>query len=207
MSDPTTDFFEVIVRSAIEEYEDAEKRLTAAVAAGDEAALGAARQLVLRRGRTAAIELHQFADQVHADKPAWGPTCATPNAVRKWLKDNWCANPNSLIDFDVLHAVADAFKHAVLTQGEPLFRSDEVIVTTSMGYGEGRYGVGKWGGTDQLTIEIPGLETPMSTALQVVSQAWLKAMGSVEAQHSGEHSLTWTSATAETSLTPAISEG
>ena len=129
MSDPTADFFEFVVMPAIQEYLQAEDILTAAVRSGIDSDLCTARQLVLCRGRTAAIELHQFADRVYADEPLWRPSCSSANAVRIWLKENWCKEASFLMDFDILSTVADAFKHAEPNwKKDALFKTDKVVI-------------------------------------------------------------------------------
>ena len=179
MTDPTKDFFDLIVEPAIDEYLDAECALTAAEGAGDPAGLEAARALALRRARTAAIELHQFADRVMTNGPAWAPT-GTITHLRDWLRTNHGRQINGqpVEDFDLLHDVADAFKHAQLTRDWPwLVQDDKVVVSSATGFGELGWGEATWSGVQAITIEkTDGKKRAMSLMLSTVRDAWRSAM-------------------------------
>ena len=181
MTDPTKDFFDLIVEPAIDEYLDAECALTAAEGAGDPAGLEAARALALRRARTAAIELHQFADRVMINGPAWAPP-GTIKQLRDWLRTNQGRQINGqpVEDFHLLLDVANAFKHAQLTHTRDrawLVQDDKVVVSSATGFGELGWGEGKWGGAQAIIIEkTDGKKRAMSLMLSTVRDAWRSAM-------------------------------
>ena len=64
MTDSAQEFFDLIVDPALLEFRAAEAELAQASIASDPLRLDQARANAMRRARTAAIELHQFADRV-----------------------------------------------------------------------------------------------------------------------------------------------
>jgi len=178
VSDAAQDFFDSVVEPALADYETAEAELTAAVKAADASRLAEARALAMRRARTAAIELHQFGDRVVSERPPWVPQ-TNLGGLRQWLMTQCDRRPD---DVQVLHDVADAFKHAVLTnprKGRSWFvQTDKAIVNTSTGYGALGYGEGKYGGIEEVIVEQPdGRKRSLSFVLGTAKGAWLKAMG------------------------------
>jgi hypothetical protein len=182
--DPTQTFFDEIVEPAFREYQEAEDELTRAAAEDEPIRLAEARNRALRRARTAAIEMHQFADRVTADKPSWCPTTATATVqkVRDWLMSDY-ASPQH--DVQVLHDAADAFKHGELTmsrKGRDWFvEDDRMIVSAKTGYGMLGWGEGKFSSAEEIIIEQKdGSPRSMLFVLTTVQHAWLRAMGRPE---------------------------
>ena len=177
--------FDEIVEPARVEFEEAEHRLTAAVAGGPGAPdLEAARALVLRRARAAVVELHQFVDRVHAARPSWAPAGSLPE-LRASLQRDHCRflrGTEPVDDVDLLHDLADAFKHVSLdrpTKGrERVVTHEGAVVRLATGYGDLAFGEGKFGGVEQLIVErVDGRQRAVSSVLLNVSDAWAKAMG------------------------------
>lgn len=73
---PILDQIDEIIRPALREYATAERALTDANETTDQAAIGAARALVMRKARNAANELHHLADFV-LNNPAPGMPAVT----------------------------------------------------------------------------------------------------------------------------------
>lgn len=176
--DAATSFFELIVEPALAEYDDAEEVLTQATVHGIGNA-DAARALVLRRARTASIELHQFADRVLAE----APTCfqgSKVSDVRAWLKAGFVrrANGQPVDDLAVLHDAADVFKHAQLTRQSWYLKTDRAVIRTATGFGQLSWGEGKFGEIEQVIVELlDGRPRALSHVLWTVRDAWAAAMG------------------------------
>jgi hypothetical protein len=86
---------------------------------------------------------------------------------------------NNVTDVSLLGDVADALKHAILTQRlnmRDISQNDAVLVA-GRGYGEGRYGEGKFGGMDQVLILANSGTRCLSSVLQNVIDAWRRAAG------------------------------
>lgn len=179
MSDSTQDFFDAIVDPAIEEFRAAEDELCAASLAKDEDRLERARSVAMRRARQAAIELHQFADRVSSDRPPWA-AALNPEGLRNWLMTDHCdRRPDDVL---VLHDVADAFKHAALTNPRKgrawLVRTDRAVIMTSTGWGELGWGEARWDGPEQVIIkQEDGSKRSLIFVLDTVRNAWRRAMG------------------------------
>lgn len=180
--EPCRYFFATIVMPAFREYERAEEILTQAVvhSVGD---AHDARMLVMRRARTASIELHQFVDRVATVKPKW----AVPGKARdvmRWLKVNHLRQIDGVPvpDIEILHDVADAFKHAELSQARQerdwFVKTDSAIISTGTGYGRLGWGEGKYGGVEQVVVRLrDGRYRALSLILKSVAEAWERAMG------------------------------
>ena len=53
--------------------------------------------------------------------------------------------------------IAKAQKHVRLTQGNPLLSEASQVAARSIGYGEGAYGMGRFGGPPQIVVDLgPG---------------------------------------------------
>jgi hypothetical protein len=80
-------------------------------------------------------------------------------------------------DISLLADVADALKHAILTQRlnmRDVSANDAVLVAQS-GHGQHGYGEGKFGGVDQVLILANSGTRPLSSVLQNVVDAWRRA--------------------------------
>lgn len=187
MSDIETDFEDIVVR-AWRNYLAFEGALSSAHATGDASLIDEARKEVVLSARTACIEIHQFSDTVKAqaaNPPQWLPGGvkslveireAVSGHCRMLRQDEACA------DFDVLHDIADAFKHAILTQPrkdrEHWVKTSKCSVVIASGFGELAFGEGKFGGTEQLIVRLEtGKSRALSSVLQNVIDAWRTFMG------------------------------
>jgi len=56
--------------------------------------------------------------------------------------------------FQIIRDVAKANKHALLTLGQPLVKRSDQTVSKAKGYGLGRFGEGRYGGVDQVVVQI-----------------------------------------------------
>lgn len=56
--------------------------------------------------------------------------------------------------FRIIRDVAKANKHAILTIGQPLVKRSDQSLTKSKDYGLGRYGEGRFGGVDQVVVQL-----------------------------------------------------
>ncbi len=177
-TDAATEFFELIVEPAIAEYDDAENVLTDATVNG----IGSpddARALVLRRARTASIELHQFTGRVLASAPRWSRGSKI-DQIRDWLRTGFVRRVNGqpVDDLAILHDVADAFKHAQLTRKAWFLETDRAVIRTATGFGRLSCGEGKFGGAEQVIVELlDGRQRALSLILWTVRDAWAAAMG------------------------------
>lgn len=57
-------------------------------------------------------------------------------------------------DFALLRDIAKAQKHVRLTQGNPLVSQASQITSRPIGYGEGGFGEGRYGGCTQVVVDI-----------------------------------------------------
>jgi hypothetical protein len=168
------------VRPALRAYLNAEKMLTAAQqAAGDVAALDAARGEVMRAARTAATELHHLTDFVlHNGPPFFADISAVRAAVQ--AKVLFLREPKAPVPDDValLRDTAEAFKHFKLDRASATVADANAVATISTGYGVARWGEGKWGGAEQcMVMRKNGDKRAMTGLLQNVFDAWLLLLG------------------------------
>jgi len=115
---PILDHIDNVVRPALRDYLGAEMALNAAHDSKDPKVIYAARKAVMRVARTAAIELHQFADLV-ANEPTPQLPVFTDAAVARIAVKPHCVfiRTTTLIDdVHLLGDVADAFKHHKLNR-------------------------------------------------------------------------------------------
>lgn len=162
----------------------AENALTKAVLENSPDELENARDEVMRVAWNASAKVHQMADYVIAQKPAWLPPSVTSaNDLRLWLQTNHCKmlRHGPVEDVFLLADVADAFKHADCTQPRRFPRrvtSEAATITAGVGYGRMRFGEGKYGGMEQVIVTLKdGDERALSSILQNVVDAWRTAMG------------------------------
>jgi hypothetical protein len=87
--------------------------------------------------------------------------------VRRWLAGLGAK------DLSLLGDVADALKHAVLTQRLPREVEEAgQVLATGRGYGSGRYGEGKFGGLDEVWILGRSGPRALSAVIGSVRAAW-----------------------------------
>lgn len=183
--DPAIAHFDEIILPAIESYFEAENCLSSAVQAGDEKVINTTRLMVMRTARTAAIELHQFSDRVAKLCPAWGPGHGqSVEQVRQWLRVVHAAAISSDRSDEVLvlQDIADAMKHAQLDHAprgrERFVDTDKAVLFFGSGFGEFGFGEAKYGGVEQvMVVQSDGTKRLLSSTLDIVKSAWLRAMG------------------------------
>ena len=187
MSDIETHFEDIVVR-AWRNYLKAEDALSGAIKNGGTVEINEAKKEVVLSGRSASIEMHQFADTIAAQTenlPEWLPEgVRTVDGVRKAVSEHckMLRNIAPWADVDLLHDIADAFKHSILTNPrkgrEHWVKTAKCSVVISTGYGELGYGEGKESGSDQVIIRLEnGRCRALSSILQNVIDAWRTFMG------------------------------
>ncbi len=183
MTDDLSFVFDTVVEPARGEFLDAETKLVRAVQGGDLTQLAEARLLVLRRARTAAIELHHFVDQVALVRPPWA-RFDQPGDPSRWLQSEHCRmlRGEPVKDVDALTDIANAFKHAKLEEPKRhrswIVEDQRAVITTSSGYGMMGCGEGNYGGEEQVIVRrLDGTTRALSAILQNVRDAWMAAMG------------------------------
>lgn len=163
-----SDAFDAYVVPALAEYHAAE----VALSAGEDDA----EALVIRRSRSAAVELHQFSDRVFTARPAWLPPVKEVKAVREWLASTLTGV--GVDDVGLVGDVADGFKHVKLNRKSANTQGEESVSVRSMAYGRGAYGAGKYGGGPQMVIDTnDGRERQLMSAMLHVANAWLAVLG------------------------------
>ncbi|AWN35678.1 hypothetical protein [Methylobacterium radiodurans] len=180
-------FFDKQVAPEFRRFIAAEGALTQAALHGTPDELEAARDDVMQAAWNAATKAHQMGDYAWAEqpRPSWMPAnLAGLDRLRDWLQANHCKMLRGIAQPDDVHLlgdVADAFKHAVLTQGRRVPRritSAAATVTSSTGFGKMAWGEGKFGGVEQVIVTLnDGTERALSCILQNVVDAWRAAMG------------------------------
>jgi hypothetical protein len=165
-----------IIQSALRAYMAAERYLDAANEAGDPAGIREAREKVDLPARQAVDLLHHFADFVCKEPDPALPAFKTPNDVRNAVRP-LCVFTRTTIpvdDVSLLMDVADAFKHHRPDRKSATFDVSFAITTSYGGYGELRYGEGKYGGAEQIIVtRITGERRALSSILQNVFDAWM----------------------------------
>lgn len=182
MSDAESHFEDIVVR-AWRNYLKAETDLNHVRSNGDESAiLEATKELVLT-ARTACIELHQFADTIATqseDRPRWLPAdVQKAGGVRRAISEH-CrmlgrAVPSA--DLEILHDIADAFKHSVLTRApkgrDHWVRSSKCHIIVSSRWDEAVWDQARWDEIDHLVIVLEtGDRRSLTGILQNVIDAW-----------------------------------
>jgi hypothetical protein len=133
--------------------------------------------------KNAAINAHHLADTVTHERPAWlPPHIKHLGDVRQWVQANYCNSLRGppIDDLDLLGDVADAFKHFELTHGRKVPRrvtSAKAIITTTTGWGQMHWGEGKFGGAEQITVQLSSGKRALSSILQNVIDMWRLALG------------------------------
>lgn len=172
--DPLNEQFEAVVLPALAEYWAAETVLTAALSDGDAAALAAARKLVMRRARTAANELHHFADfaAVKNGLPL--------DVIRSTVAEHctFLRSTNAVADIGLLRDTADAFKHNHLNRANATVTGSDAVIASATGYSMLYYGEGKYGGAEQVVVTARDkTQRALSSILQNAADAWRRYLG------------------------------
>ena len=96
------------------------------------------------------------ADALAAHLYVWAKTNA-PNKVATAGDDSAfrAVLANRDHNFSLLRDIAKALKHVRLTKGSPQVNSASQVVSRPIGYGEGGFGAGRYGGPEQVIVDIP----------------------------------------------------
>ncbi len=170
--------FQAIILPAIAAYGAAEVNLTKVIVEKQTQNETTAGFTALREGGAAALYLHHFSDIV-AKRPVNGlpDFNGKVKAVREWLGSN-CLASRGTNDVELLGDVADALKHAVLTQHLPREVEEAgQVLAVGRGYGTGGYGEGKYGGVNEVWILGRSGIRPLTSVLNSVSDLWQHNLG------------------------------
>lgn len=97
-------------------------------------------------------------DALAAHLYVWAKTHA-PTAVASVNDDSYYRQTLSLRDqqFALLRDIAKAQKHVHLTRHSPQVARADQVTSRAIGYGEGGYGEGRFGGVEQVVVDVsPG---------------------------------------------------
>jgi hypothetical protein len=179
---PWDEHFHEIVIPAWQAYLRSETRLTEAANAGDDGALKRAGYEALREGGAATIYLHHFAEIVMRAQPAWARKIRSLRDLRRLVSKHCTMLRNDnrpVADVELCGDVADALKHAVLTQRLDVrqVRENDAVIALSTGYGELAFGEGKFGGVLQVIVVANTGVRALSSVCQNVVDAWRRVSG------------------------------
>lgn len=176
--------FREIVLVAWQAYRAAEQRLSDAIQQGDAALIHRARFDVLREGGAASFYLHHFMDVVLRARPEWLPNDLPGGreeigAARRWLGQHctFLRGELQIGDVTLLKDVADALKHAILDNQARRVAANEAVLVVGTGFGELRFGEGKFGGGEQAIVLADDGPRALSSILQNVIDAWRRVAG------------------------------
>jgi hypothetical protein len=157
----------------------AEKVLTAALQSGDTTAAASARQEVMLAARQAVDVLHHLSDFVLKEPSssfAFQKIEDVRNAVS--AKCVFLRTSQHVADVELLRDVADAFKHHRPDRSGATVRVSTDVVPIGTGWGQMRWGEGKYGGAEQIVITAKdGNKRALSSVLQNVFDAWMQLLG------------------------------
>jgi hypothetical protein len=174
------DHLDRIVRPSLRDYAASERALNAAHDSKDQVAIDAARDDVMRKARSAANELHHLADFVLNNPPPGMPSYPDVGPVRLLLNPHcvFLRTTTLIDDVQLLRAVSEAFKHFHLDRPNAMVQDANSVIMLGSGWGEMRYGEGKYGGAEQvLVVQKTGEKRALSSILQNVFDAWLRLLG------------------------------
>jgi hypothetical protein len=176
---PILDHISDIVRPALRKYLATEEVLTAALQAGDIRAAASARQEVMLAARQAVDVLHHLSDFV-LKEPSSSLEFPNIEAVRNAVsaKCVFLRTSEHVADGELLRDVADAFKHHRPDRSSATVRVSTDVVPIGTGWGQMRWGEGKYGGAEQVVITAKdGNKRALSSVLQNVFDAWMQLLG------------------------------
>jgi len=162
--------FDRIILPALAEYKLAEITLTQALTSGNLENLNVVRDELMRRARTASIELHQFTDFVLSEG-----NIVDIGKIRNKLdmKCVFLRTNNKVKDVSLLRDIADAFKHHTLSRKNTRVVGSSAIIACQTGYSVLFYGEGKNGGVEQIVVtQANGEQRALSSIIQNVSDVW-----------------------------------
>lgn len=176
---PILDHVVKIVRPALRRYLASEKVLTAALASGNANAVANAREDVMLAARQAVDVLHHLSDVV-LKEPSPDLSFAKIEDVRRAVsaKCVFLRTSRQIADVELLRDVADAFKHHRPDRSSATVRVSSDVVPIGSGWGQMRWGEGKYGGAEQIVISTKdGGKRALSSVLQNVFDAWMHLLG------------------------------
>ena|SRR5258708_1750517 len=129
--------------------------------------------------RQAADVLHHLSDVV-LKEPSPSLTFAKIEDVRRAVgaKCVFRRTSRPVADVELLRDVADAFKHHRPDRSSATVLVSTDVVPIGSGWGQMRYGEGKYGGAEQVVITTKhGDKRALSSVLQNVFDAWMTLLG------------------------------
>ncbi|MEH6718886.1 MAG: hypothetical protein V7704_08410 [Aurantimonas endophytica] len=173
--------FDHIVLPAWASYLDAENALSKSYEVGRGELIEAAQYRALREGGCVSFYLNHYADIIANERPPQLPQDAgTVRDVRAWVASNcrYLRAGEPIDDVQLLADVADALKHAKLTRrpDERQVEANDAVLVAGLGWGEGPFGEGKFGGGDQVLVLAKSGTRVLSAILQNVFDAWRVSM-------------------------------
>jgi hypothetical protein len=165
-----------IIRTALRTYLATERELDIANEAGDPAAIREVKGRVKLAARQAVDLLHHFADFVFKEPDPALPAFKNPGDARNAIRPLcvFTRTTTAVDDVSLLMDVADAFKHHRPDRPSATVDVSFAITTSFGGYGELRYGEGKYGGAEQTIVtRKTGERRALSSILQNVFDAWM----------------------------------
>jgi hypothetical protein len=167
-----------VVRPALRKYLAAEKSLTNALISKETETIATARQDVMLAARQAVDVLHHLSDLVFKE-PSQAMAFANLDAVRSAVEAKclFLRTDKPIADVGLLRDVADAFKHHRPDRPSATVRVSTDVVPIGSGFGQMRWGEGKYGGAEQVVITTTdGNKRALSSVLQNVFDAWLRLL-------------------------------
>jgi hypothetical protein len=176
---PVLDHIAGIVRPALRKYLASEEGLTAALSSGDANAAASAREEVMLAARQAVDVLHHLSDLV-LKEPSPPLAFAKIEDIRRAVsaKCVFLRTSGQVANVELLRDVADAFKHHRPNRSSATVRVSSDVVPIGSGWGQMRWGEGKYGGAEQVVITTKdGNKRALSSVLQNVFDAWMQLLG------------------------------
>ena len=177
---PIIDHIAKVIRPALSKYATAEKVLTdALVSNGDASVIDIARQDVMLSARQAVDVLHHLSDFVFKERSS-GLVFAELTDVRKAVEAKcvFLRTSQPVADVSLLRDIADALKHHRPDRPSAAVQASTDVAPVSMGFGEARFGEGKFDGVEQVVIVTKdGDMRALSSVLQNVFDAWTTLLG------------------------------
>jgi hypothetical protein len=176
---PILDHIASVVRPALRKCLEAEKALTDAIESTDAGLSSTARQDVMLAARQAADVLHHLADFA-LKEPSPSLAFAKIEDVRSAVAARcvFLRTPEPVADVALLRDVADAFKHHRPDRSSATVLVSTDVVPIGSGWGQMRWGEGKYGGAEQDIITTrDGAKRALSSVLQNVFGAWMRLLG------------------------------
>jgi hypothetical protein len=176
---PILDHIAGVVRPALHKYLAAEKALTVALESKDAGAVSTARQDVMLAARQAADALHHLSDFV-LKEPSPALTFTKIEDVRSAVEAKcvFLRTAKPVADVWLLRDVTDAFKHHRPDRSSATVLVSTDVVPIGSGWGQMRWGEGKYGGAEQVVITTKdGNKRALSSVLHNVFDAWMTLLG------------------------------